>query len=182
MTVWIGLLRAVNVSGANRLPMGEFRAMLAGIGLPEARTYIQSGNVVVRSDLGADALALRIADGIEAEFGFRVPIVMRSLAQLEAAIAANPFAEVLDNLANLHLFFMQSALPEKVKASLETKRAQSERFVLQDDLAYLHAPNGVGRSVLATALSRQTAVLLTARNLRTVIAVADLARGLDERT
>lgn len=181
MTVWVGLLRAVNVSGVNRLPMEAFRDMLVEIGLPGAKTYIQSGNVVLRSDLGAKSLALQIADGIEAGFGFRVPVMMRSLAQVEAALAGNPFSEAVDNPASLHFFFMQNALPGDVKASLEAKLGVGERFVVQHDLAYLHAPGGIGRSVLANAMNRQT-VLITARNLRSVLAIADLARGLDEMT
>lgn len=179
MTVWIGLLRAVNVSGVNRLPMAAFREMLAGIGLPGARTYIQSGNVVLRSDLAADALAARIAGGIEAGFGLRAAVLLRSLPQIEAALAENPFPEAEGKPETLHFFFLGSAFPDVFKASLEAKLAADERLVMRHDLAYLHAPGGVGRSVLAAALNRQAAVPVTARNLRTVLAIADLARSLE---
>ena len=57
MTVWVALLRAVNVSGVNRLPMAEFRDALEAGGLKGAKTYIQSGNAVFRSDSAAPALA-----------------------------------------------------------------------------------------------------------------------------
>ena len=56
MGLWIALLRGVNVSGAGKLPMAEFRALLGGLGLGEVRTYIQSGNAVFESDRPAAEL------------------------------------------------------------------------------------------------------------------------------
>ena len=65
MTVWVALLRAVNVAGVNRLPMEEFRALLEDLGLKGARTYIQSGNAVFdgRASAGDIAAAIKKAVG-----------------------------------------------------------------------------------------------------------------------
>ena len=54
------LLRGVNVSGANRLPMAEFREMLAEFGLKNVDTHIQSGNAVFH-DPGVEGLTDKIA-------------------------------------------------------------------------------------------------------------------------
>ena len=40
MARWVALLRGVNVSGAGKLPMAEFRAMLSGLGFGAVQSYI----------------------------------------------------------------------------------------------------------------------------------------------
>ena len=49
MTVFIALLRAVNVGGTGKLPMTKLRAMCEAAGFTDVRTYIASGNVVFGS-------------------------------------------------------------------------------------------------------------------------------------
>lgn len=51
MNVHVALLRAVNVGGTGRLPMRELVAMCEDAGFAGVRTYIASGNVVLRSSL-----------------------------------------------------------------------------------------------------------------------------------
>jgi uncharacterized protein (DUF1697 family) len=46
MNTYIALLRGINVSGNNSLPMKELVALLEDIGAKSVRTYIQSGNAV----------------------------------------------------------------------------------------------------------------------------------------
>ena len=87
MTVWVALLRAVNVSGVNRLPMAEFRDALDASGLRGAKTYVQSGNDGFRSDKAAPALAGQIADIVLKGFGFRPPVLMLSRAEIDALLA-----------------------------------------------------------------------------------------------
>jgi uncharacterized protein (DUF1697 family) len=89
MTVWVALLRAVNVSGVNRLPMADLRKTLAAQGLSGVKTYIQSGSVVFRSGEPAHVLGPMIADTIHAGFGFRPPVLILSREQVLAALAAN---------------------------------------------------------------------------------------------
>src|SRR6476660_9123891 len=50
MSTWVVLLRGVNVGGANRLAMADLRNLVTALGHTEVSTYIQSGNVVLRSD------------------------------------------------------------------------------------------------------------------------------------
>jgi uncharacterized protein (DUF1697 family) len=175
MTVWVCLLRGVNVGGANRLPMPEFRALLADLGLPGAVSHIQSGNAVFRTADAPEALAARIADGLVRRFGIATPVLLRSLAQIEAALAANPFPAATPTA--LHFFFLDNSLPDDLQISLQARAAEGETLVITDTLAWLHAPDGIGRSRLAEALGRLK-LPVTARNLRTVQALAEIARTL----
>jgi uncharacterized protein (DUF1697 family) len=176
MAVWVALLRAVNVSGANKLPMAELREALTGAGLLDAKTYIQSGNVVFRSDLAAGALSDLIADVILRHFGFRPPVLVVDQGAFQAALAGNPFPQAADP-KHLHAFFMARALPDAGFAFLKALAAPGEAYAVRGKVLWLHLPGGSARSKLANRVMTLP-VDITARNLRTVEAVAKLAAGL----
>lgn len=174
------LLRGVNVAGANRLPMAEFRMMLEGMGGTSVRTYIQSGNAVLRSALAGPALAEAVASGIEKDFGFRPALVhVLDRAALDRVIAGNPFSEDGPSMDRLHIFFLARPAPETDLAALRTLATPEEDFALTDAAFYLKAPSGIGRSVLAERLPRYLKVPMTARNLRSVMAIRDLAAQVE---
>lgn len=78
MTVWIALLRAVNVGG-RRVRMAELRAVCQALGFTGVRTFIASGNVVLASPRpDSQAVQAVLQDGLRAHFGFEVPVVVRT--------------------------------------------------------------------------------------------------------
>jgi len=91
-TGWhIALLRGINVSGRNMLPMAELAKIFAA-GCGDVKTYIQSGNVVFCADDGiVDKLAGLITQQIEERFGCKVPVVLRTAAELGEVVRSNPF-------------------------------------------------------------------------------------------
>ena len=173
MTVWVALLRAVNVGGVNSLPMAEFRDMLVDLGLESPKTYIQSGNAVFRAPLSAPVLAQKIVDAIHARFGFRPPILMLEAEALVRTLAANPFPEVAEP-THLHAFFMDRALPDAGFAFLKALATPTERYAVRGRVLWLHLPEGIGRSKLAKRVG-DLPVDITARNLRTVEALVAMA-------
>ena len=42
----IALLRAINLAGVNKVGMADLRDLLAGLGFPDAKTLLNSGNIV----------------------------------------------------------------------------------------------------------------------------------------
>lgn len=66
MTVFVALLRAVNVGGTGKLPMEDLRAMCAGLGYRNPRTYIASGNVVFESDRDEATVQAELERALEA--------------------------------------------------------------------------------------------------------------------
>ncbi len=180
MTVWIALLRAVNVAGVNRLPMDEFREMLAGLsqggqGLAEVKTYIQSGNAVFRSGVPQHVLGPLIADAVLARFGFRPPVLLLTQPEFEASLAANPFPQAAPD--KLHYFFMDRSLPNATEAFLKSVAGPTEAYAFRGKILWLHLPDGIGRSKLAQRVTNLP-VEITARNSKSVAAIAALARKL----
>lgn len=180
MKTHVVLLRGINVGGKNLLPMKELAALLEDFGCRSVRTYIQSGNVVLRSAGGtASGLAGRLTREIERRRGFAPHVLALSLADLEAAVAANPFPEAASDPKTLHLGFLD-AVPRKPDLDrLRTLRAGKERFHLEGRCFYLHLPAGAGRSKLAAGAERAIGVPMTLRNWRTVCRIRDLAAGLE---
>ena len=177
MNRWITLLRGVNVGGKNILPMADLRSALTDAAFNDPRTYIQSGNVSFGSELGEPAkIESRVADVIEARFGFRPQVLVMSADRLHMALANNPFPEAETAPKTLHFFFLSRPAAQADHEAIEAIKAPSERTSLTDQVFYLHAPDGIGRSKLAAKAENLLGVPVTARNLRSVQAIAQMAR------
>lgn len=174
MTVWIALLRAVNVGGHNILPMAELRSALTGAGLAAVKTYVQSGNLVFRSDRPRHELSPLIADAIHAGFGFRPPVLVLAPDEMVRARDAHPFAQAKEAPTTLHVFFMERPLPDATGAFLRSLAAPGEDYAYRGKLLWLYLPHGAGRSKLAQRVAALP-LDVTGRNLRTVSALVDLA-------
>src|SRR6202035_734679 len=93
MTVVIAMLRGVNVGPHNRIKMQDLRALCGTLKLRDAQTYVQSGNVIFRTDERDSAKLSRcLQDAIEKKFGFRCDVICRSTAEVRKVAARNPFA------------------------------------------------------------------------------------------
>ncbi len=175
MTRHAALLRAVNV-GKRKVPMAELREVAEGLGLARVRTYIQSGNLLFDAEPGPD-LALRLAAAIEARFGFAVPVVLRTAAELRVTIDRVPFAD----LEHVHVAFLDRAPSAAEVASLEPDRSPGDAWEVVGADLYLHLPNGVGRSKITNEwLDRRLRATSTSRNWRTVLALGELTAGHPE--
>ena len=169
------LLRGINVGGANLLPMKELVALLEELGCEDVRTYVQSGNAVLRHGAAPAALAKRIRAAIEDAKGFAPEVLVLSRAQLAAAAAANPFPEGEDEPSRLFLYFTAAKPKNPDLAALEALRAADERFELVGGVLYLHAPSGIGRSKLGARVEKALGVACSARNWRTVQKLLELS-------
>ncbi|GGB77776.1 DUF1697 domain-containing protein [Henriciella pelagia] len=178
MNQWVVFLRGVNVGGNNKLPMKPLRDAMEAAGFEDVQTYIQSGNIVFRSShASADAVGKAVTKLIEGAFGFAPRSHVRSADQLSRAIADNPFATKAQNdPKTVHVFFLAEAPGHKADLdAIYDLRAKSERTELIDDVFYLYAPDGIGRSKLVAQIEKWIPVPMTERNLRTVLAVHAMA-------
>jgi uncharacterized protein (DUF1697 family) len=178
MSTWIALLRGVNVGGNNPLPMKSLLALLTRLGMEDARTYIQSGNVVFRSRAGtAPALAKAIAQAISQEHGFAPKVLVLRAADLERTVAENPYPAAAADPRRHHVYFLSEAPRAPDLAALEALRV-GETFALAGARFYLHTPDGLGNSRLAARVEKALGVDATARNWITVTALQEMARAL----
>lgn len=175
MTVRIALLRGVNVSGSGKLPMAGLRDMLAGMGLEDVRTYIQSGNAVFRSDQSAGTLEAMIREGISGRFGFAPETFVLTAAEIAEALLDHPFAEA--ERKAVHVVFLRET-PAPEEAALRALAQPGDGWHIAPRRFTLHTPGGFGTSKLAEKLPRLLPAPMTARNLRTLAELDRMARDL----
>lgn len=167
------LLRGINVGGHGKLPMADLRAILTGLGAEDVKTYIQSGNAVFSGALGAG----QITDAIEAKAGFRPPAILLTENEFSAIQAANPFVDAaMADPKSVHAWICDGP-PAPMKPET-LALATSETVKIHGNTCYLHAPDGIGRSKLAAKLDKVLGRPTTARNWRSVEAIAALLDAL----
>src|SRR5215469_16987802 len=181
MPRYLALLRGINVGGHNKVAMADLRDLAAALGLADAATYIQSGNLLFGS---ADADAGKLADLLEAQIasrlGVKSAVVVLPQSDLRQVVASNPFPHET-NPKCLHAVFRRDELgPDGIAAvAAEVQRARDadsrDNAAVVGRTLYVHTPDGFGRSELAARLSSSRAQANgTARNWGTVMKLMDM--------
>jgi len=167
------------VGGKNKLPMNELRELFVVAGCRDVHTYIQSGNVIFRADPAVvaslpDAMTAHIAE----RFGHRVPVIMRTAAQVADVIQHNPFVEEGADADTLHVFFLADLPHPRNVANLDPDRSSPDAFVVRGQEVYLRLPQGMARTKLTNAyFDAKLVTTSTARNWRTITALLALMDG-----
>lgn len=176
---WAALVRGVNVTGANKLPMKAWREVLEDdLGLTEVETYLQSGNAVFRAPAGKpEALAKKVGASLEERFGLQVAATVVTASALRTVQATNPFVARAAEPTHLHTCFLIDEPDGKALKALAPPPGVGELHV-GPGVIYLYLPEGMGRAKLNAAyLEKKLRVPVTARNWRTVAALVELTTG-----
>jgi uncharacterized protein (DUF1697 family) len=181
MKTYIALFRGINVGGRHILPMKELVALLEDLGCRNVKTYIQSGNAVFESKVNnTSQLSKKISAEIKQRHGFEPHVLLLRLEEMEKAITNNPFPDGEKDPKALHIGFLISTPKTPDLKALESLKADREQFKLMDNIFYLYAPEGIGRSKLAASTEKLLGVPLTDRNWGTVRKIMEMAKGLKE--
>ncbi len=169
------MLRAVNVGG-RRVAMPALRELFAQAGYSGARTYLQSGNVVLESDASPEQLADESRRLISERFGFDVPVIVRTASELEAVVAHNPGPDGERSPKLYWVSVLAAALADDRVRWLQERAAAGEHFTARGREIYAWLPDGVARSKLATAMAAPAkGRTATARNWNSVRALLAMA-------
>jgi uncharacterized protein (DUF1697 family) len=176
MARFAALLRGINVSGTNRIPMVDLRRHCSGLGWDEVETYIQSGNVVFAANERAPRLEERLEKEIETRFGLHIPVIVRSAAEWANLVAGNPFPEAAEKEPNRLMLLLSKRLPATDAAEAIQDRAKAgERVARNGDALWIHYPEGAGTSKLSPSLiDRLVGSPTTSRNHRTVLKLQEM--------
>jgi len=172
----VALMRGINVGGKNILPMKELAAIFVEAGCVEVTTYIQSGNVIFSApDKVAAGLNGVIAKQVEKRFGLRVPVVLRTAAEIDAAIRGNPFLKAGASEEMLHVSFLADLPDTAMIAGLDAGRSTPDEFAVVGREIYLQLPNGAARTKLTNAyFDSKLKTVSTMRNWRTVLKLVEM--------
>ncbi|MET7639957.1 DUF1697 domain-containing protein [Streptomyces sp. NPDC005438] len=173
----VALLRAVNVGGRNRVPMAELRELCAEeLGYTGVRTHLQSGNAVFDSDREPARIAEELERALADRFQVSTRVLLRGAGELEELLTAHPYAAEEPDEAKLMVAFLERAPEEDRVRALTVPPGEEARCTVRGREVFVHYPHGAGRSRLDNALlERRLGVASTARNLRTVRALREMA-------
>jgi uncharacterized protein (DUF1697 family) len=181
MTVFVALLRGINVGGNKTIKMSTLKTVFETLGFEAVKTHLNSGNVVFASK-GKDQakLAKTIETAIENEFGFRPSVLLRSSAGLRNAMVKNPFPDAAENdPSHLVVMFVTAKPAKDALARIAKAYAGPEEIRIEGDTVYITYPSGIGKSKLTNVfLEKQLGVTGTARNWNTVVKLAVIAEAI----
>lgn len=178
MKTYIAFLRGINVSGKHKIPMAELRELCDSISLKEVKTYIQSGNIVFKSELqNTSELESLISKAILNRFGFKVPVIVKTTSQLRDILNNNSF-ESEDEIIRKQIYFVLLIDIPKIGELTEFKAESynNEEFSISKNCIYLKCKAGYGKAKLNNNLiERKLKVLATTRNYRTMYKLLELS-------
>lgn len=176
MPTFVILLRGVNVGKAKRVPMADFRELLEGLGFSSITTLLNSGNAVaIGPRKSSGSLAKTVAKAMEATFGFEVPVIVKTSAELTRAVDGNQFARDAKDHSHLLVVFSQDSDALEQLQPIGRLVTPREQFAIGSDAAYLHCAGGILESKAAEALLGKVGKAVTTRNWATVLKLHALA-------
>ena len=168
MEKYVIFFRGINVGGKNLLPMKALVPLLEEAAFEEVSSYIQSGNVVLKSSTNpADIIHKVVLDN----FGFSPELFILNEAEFCTAMANNPYQTFEGKF--VHFYFCDNSI-ELNQEKLSKYIAEPEGYLVRDKVFYLHAPNGIGRSKLVTNIEACLDQPASGRNLNTIIKVSTM--------
>ncbi|QQE77251.1 DUF1697 domain-containing protein [Alicyclobacillus sp. SO9] len=185
MTIYVALLRGINVGGHNQIKMADLRRMFESVGINRVQTYIQSGNVLFDSDENVTSLRQRIEQELEKTFSVSTTIQLRTSVELEQIITDCPFSEEergeaeasTDAVTFYVSLLLDSPAPEDID-QLNGLRSEIDDFRVRGREVYLLLRQGIRNSKLANSLIRLKTPS-TVRNWKTMNKLNVLAKSME---
>lgn len=177
MHTYIALLRGINVSGQKVIKMAELRAHLEELGFINVETYIQSGNIIFNSGIdNLSELSQQIAQKISQQYGFDVPVLVKSKNEFEDIFSDNPYLTLRTEDVNyLHVTMLEEVFTADADNLLSPYKTKKEEFSASKKEIYLFFPDGYGKTKLTNNLIEQKlGIKATTRNWKTITRLMEM--------
>ncbi|MBO1513744.1 DUF1697 domain-containing protein [Metabacillus bambusae] len=180
MTIYLALLRGINVGGHNVIKMAELKQLFESMDLQNVKTYIQSGNVLFESKAESKELSHQIEQEIKNTFGLSVPVMIRTATEMQQIIKNCPYlAEALLEGESIHISFLADVpSQERIDQLCNVNRGVDE-YQIKGREMYLFFRQSIRKSKLAIQLQK-IGVPATLRNWKTVAKLASMAEVMSE--
>lgn len=169
MKTYITLLRGINVGGHRKVPMAELRQLLSCYNFYDVKTYIQSGNVIFKTDLDSNEELQHIIEQLlHKKFGFEVSVIVKTPNELQNIFDACPFDKAEKEQS---YFVVLNKIPnEELVKTASQKSYENDTYYIIKDCIYLYPKLGYGKSKFNLSFFEKTLqVSATARNYKTML-------------
>lgn len=173
---YVALLRGINVGGRRKVDMKQLKATFERVGMKNVRTYINSGNVIFRSDVNdAAKLAGELSSAIQAEFGFPVPVIVRDVDNIRTLVQALPESSLEGKNARCNVMFLSEHFDnEEILGQLAIKPGIDDVTYIPGAVVWRIDPAGATRSGIKKLFGTDLYANMTIRNTNTVRKLAEL--------
>lgn len=176
MQKYIVLLRGINVGGHRKVPMADLRQLLSVNGFVDVKTYIQSGNVVLKSKLKtAQEVEQNVAELIHSHFGFEVGVYAFFEENWQSIIDGNPFVKTEPDIGKLYVAFLKTTPSAEGINKLKDVDFGADEYKIVGDKIYLKYATKASQSKLTNpTIERKLGVEATSRNWRTTLKMGEM--------
>jgi uncharacterized protein (DUF1697 family) len=178
MTVYIALLRGINVGGHNKIKMADLKVLLEQLGLQRVQTYIQSGNILFASEASAAELRDQIEQAIQRAYGFTSTVILRTSAELKQLLADCPYqASTPEEGKRIQVTLLLEAADPRVSEVLSAGKNEGDEFQVHGRDIYFLFRQPMLESKLASNVQKLGATV-TSRNWNTMKKLEELAEAM----
>jgi uncharacterized protein (DUF1697 family) len=172
VTTYVAFLRGINLGPTNKIAMPALRSMAEELGYSEVASYINSGNLILKTSKKAASVERELAKAIKDTFGLSIDVTVRTQGELEKVLADNPYPD--GNPSQVTVAFLTKAPGPDAKKQVADVAAEYEPFTFASREVYVNYTKGLGTSKLAEKFSSIIGVSSTIRNIRTVTKIVEM--------
>jgi uncharacterized protein (DUF1697 family) len=180
MKTYVALLRGINVSGKKMVKMEHLRGIFDTLHFQNVKTYIQSGNVIFETkEENSGLICDKIEKELEKVLGFNVPVIIRTVKELEDSVKNYPFDGTESSEKDGYITFLSSIPEEQAIDKIAAYKSDTDELRILNREAYLLCPNkGYGKTIYSnTFLEKKLGVSATTRNWKTINTIINMANS-----
>ena len=181
-TVFVALLRGVNVGGNNLIKMSSLKTSFEELGFADVSTYINSGNILFRDkERDARKLELRIERMLKAEYDLDCKVVVRSFSEMATLIASLPKNWDGDQQWKSNVIFLRHAIDsEDVLERLTPKPNIEKVSYYPGTLLWSARLSDLSQTTMVKLSSQKIFQDMTVRNTNTTRKLYELMKTMVE--
>lgn len=181
-TVFVALLRGVNVGGNNMISMRSLKESFETMGFTNVSTYINSGNIIFQSkENNPRKLERKIEQLLSSDYQLDSKVVVRSLAEMEKLVEVLPENWGGDSALRYNVVFLRHSIDsEKILDELPANSDIEEVLYRPGTLLWSVQASEANKSKFVKLSSRKSFQDMTVRNLNTTRKLYDLMKKAAE--
>lgn len=181
MNTYIALLRGVMPSGKNSIPkMAYLREVMEKGGFVNVRTYIQSGNIVLQTELSPAEVGQKVHQLIKENIEAELPVIVKTADEIKEVLKGNPFTDGYD-IKRVFFTLFNDTLDKKSAEELKKQDFEKEKFDFTTKAMYMYLPKDASRSKLNNNfLEKKLKITTTTRNFNTLSKLVAIAEEAEQ--
>ena len=177
MTTYIALLRGINVGGHKKFTKAQQLEMLFGLGYGNTKVYLHTGNWIFETSEGKEAITQHISEAIKIKFGWKLPILVLTLSEIETIFQDCPFSE--EKKKNSYFIILSEKPSDCLLKEVSSIQYPNEEIIIINNCIYFYASKGYGRTKFnMNTFEKKLNVRATSRNYRTMTKLFELSTTL----